>query len=318
MNSSGIHTVHNRMGSPIKAQFSVQSVDGEMSVVVESRGGKKGSSNERNTHYKEGIELLLRRLAETNCHLLDAVLDTKKTNQLQLSRDERRLLDNSNPIDLAEADLNSLLNNLCSAQRTIGRPEDAKGPGNSTKRMRLYVSGLRTNLSDAARLLAHQPFNTETDEEINTIVRPLRRKGRSGRGLTASERKAVELRAMEVTRIHLSSSWSTIEDVSATEPCDYICVSNEKTLYVEVKGTTGLGDIVTITRNELALARAQYPNTLLAVVSEIDLQRDTDPPTASGGNLKLLSPWEIKQEDLEPLAFDFSVSNYKMKYLHLK
>lgn len=313
MNSSDIHTVHNRIGSPIKAQFSVQSVVGEISVVVESRGGKKGSSNERNIQYKEGIELLLGRLAEAKCRLLDAVLDTKKTNQLKLSRDERRLMDNSIPIDLAAADLYSLRNSLCNAQRSIGRPKDAKGPGNSTKRMRLYVSGLPANLNDAARLLAQLPFNTDSDDDISPIVRPLRRRGRSGRGLKASERKAVEQRAMEVTRIHLSSSWSTIEDVSATESCDYICYSNEKTLFVEVKGTTGLGESVTITRNELALARAQFPNTLLAVVSEIELHRETDPPTATGGNLTLLSPWIIQPEDLEPLAFDFNVSNYKKK-----
>ncbi len=311
MNSSGIHTFHDRIGSPIKAQFSVQSVDGEMSVVVESRGGTIGSSNERNTQYNQGIKLLLGRLAEAKCCLIDAVLDTKTTKQLKLSRDERRLMDNSIPIDLASVDLNSLRISLCSAQRTIGRPKGAKGSGNSTKRMRLFVNGLPAIPSDAAQFLARYPFNTESDEDIIPIVRPLRRRGRSGRGLTASERKAVEQRAMEVTRLHLSSSWTTIIDVSATESCDFICFSKERKLFVEVKGTTGLGDSVTITRNELALARAQFPNTLLAVVSEIELYRVTDPPTASGGNLTLLSPWVIQQEDLEPLAFDFNVRNYK-------
>lgn len=311
MNSSKIHTIYDRFGSPISAQFSVQSADGEMSVVVESRGGKKGGSNERNTQYKEGVELLLGRLAEANCSLLDAVLDTKATNRLELSRDERRLMDNSNPINLAAVDLNTLRISLCDAQRPIGRPKGAKGPGNNTKRMRLYVSGLPANPSNAARFLAQHPSTTESDEDISSIVRPLRRTRGSGRRLRASERHAVEMRAMEVTRIHLSSSWPTIKDVSATEPCDYICVSNEKTLYVEVKGTTGLGDNVTITRNELALAQEQFPNTALAVVWEIELHRETDPPTASGGNLILLSPWEIRQEDLVPLEFEFNVRNYK-------
>lgn len=311
MNSSGIHTVHDRFGLPIKAQFSVESVDGETSVVVESRGGKIGSSNERNTQYNLGIELLLGRLADTKCRLRDAVLDTVKTKQQMLSRDERRLMDNSTPIDLASADLHLLRISLCSAQREIGRQQGAKGPGNSTKRMRLYVSGLPANLSDAARLLARHPFNTESDDDINSIVRPYRSSRRSGRGLTAKERKAVEQRAMEVTHIHLSSSWTKIKDVSATKPCDFICYSDEKKLYVEVKGTTGLGESVTITRNELALARAQFPNTLLAVVSEIELDRGTDPPTASGGNLTLLSPWVIQQEDLEPLAFEYKVKTIK-------
>ena len=281
-----------------------------MSVVVESRGGKKGASNERNTQYKEGIELLFGRLAEAKCSLVDAVLDTMATKRLKLSRDERRLMDNSIPVNLAVVDLDSLRISLCNAQREIGRPKDAKGSGNSTKRMRLYVSGLPANPSDAARFLAQHPFNTESDEDTRPIVRPLRRRGRSGRGLTASERKTVEQRAMEVTLIHLSSSWSNIKDVSATEPCDFICFSNEKKLFVEVKGTTGLGESVTITKNELALARDQFPSTALAVVSEIELHRETDPPTASGGNLTLLSPWVIRQEDLEPLEFEFNVRNY--------
>lgn len=68
--TSGLETICDKIGNPIKVQFSVEFADGETSVVVESRGGSIGGPNERNAQYSLGVELLLGRLAENNCVLV--------------------------------------------------------------------------------------------------------------------------------------------------------------------------------------------------------------------------------------------------------
>ena len=305
--TSGLLTIRDRIGRPIKAQFSVESAGGETSIVVESRGGSIGAPNERNAQYSLGVELLLGRLAEKDCILVDAVVDTRATHRMSLSREQRRLNVGSYPVNLRSVDLASFRNVLCRAQRIIGRRPGATGSGNNTKRMRLYVSGLTADVYDAATILTRYPINSVSDEEIVPIVRPLRKRHQQGQRLTAAERRAIELRAMDVVHDHLSNVWPKVEDVSATESCDFICHSNGNKLFVEVKGTTGTGEKVIVTRNEVALARAKSPNMLLAVVSDIELTRTSDPPVGRGGNLVLVEPWKIRQGDLEPLAFELNV-----------
>ena len=305
--TSGLLAICDKMGKPIKAQFSVESADGETSVVVESRGGSIGGPQERNAEYNLGVELLLSRLAESYCILEDAVVDTKTTQRMGLSRDNRRLAVDSFPIDIRSFDSEALRRALCRSQRSIGQKPSARVPGNNNKRMRLYVSGLPTNVHEAASMLARHPINSISDEEISPVVRPLRKRHQQGQRLTAAERRAIELRAMDVVHDHLSNVWSKVEDVSATESCDFICHSNGNKLFVEVKGTTGTGEKVIVTRNEVALARAKSPNMLLAVVSDIELTRTSDPPVGRGGNLVLVEPWKIRQGDLEPLAFELNV-----------
>lgn len=151
---------------------------------------------------------------------------------------------------------------------------------------------------------------SKSDEELSAIVRPLRQGRGQGRGLTGDERKAVERRAMVVVEEELRKEWPSVEveDVSATESCDFICSSGNRKLFVEVKGTTGAGEKVTVTRREVALARDKRPNTLLAVVSKIKLSRKTTPPEASEGEISCIEfPWEPKDDDLEALAFDYRV-----------
>ncbi len=308
MVKSDLTTVCARDGLPVRAQFTVESAGGGMSVVVESRGGSIGAQNERNSQYNLGIDLILARLAENGCIIEDAVIDTKATQRMGLSREKRRLLVDWLPIDLSTVDLPTLRTSLCAAQRTIGRVPGAKGSGNNTKRMRLYVSGLPSSVEAAVSILSRRPISSTSDESISPFVRPLRKSPRQGRGLNVQERRMVELRAMEVVREYLMKSWTSVEDVSAVGSCDFICCSGKEKIFVEVKGTTGSGGEVIVTRNEVALARTQEPNTMLAVVHSIDLLRESDhPPAATGGVLFVLSPWVPSEEDLEPLAYNYKV-----------
>jgi|GEM_PF-4042846 len=115
-----------------------------------------------------------------------------------------------------------------------------------------------------------------------------------GRGLSAPERRAVERHAMEMATAHYEARWDSVRDVGATESYDLVCRRGMSELRVEVKGTTGSGDTVLLTRNEVGHARKQHPNVALFVVSGIRLEgRGTDQPVAMGGTVRVISPWNV-------------------------
>jgi hypothetical protein len=148
----------------------------------------------------------------------------------------------------------------------------------------------------------------QATEEIVAIARPLRRRpGKQGLGLTAAERKAVERRAMTVAVEHLELEGYRCRDTSTTESFDILAKKGSDELKVEVKGTTSdLCDSVLMTRNEVELHQAEKGATGLLIVSGIRLARDGDKPTASGGELEALIPWNIDEWRSEPIAFQVS------------
>lgn len=74
---------------------------------------------------------------------------------------------------------------------------------------------------------------------------------------------------------------------------------------MEVKGTTGDPVDVILTPNEVAHAQT-YEHVALYVVSDIKIavgegtQRD-----ASGGEVTLVHPWRIAEDDLRPIGFKY-------------
>lgn len=146
-----------------------------------------------------------------------------------------------------------------------------------------------------------------TAELIAEIANPLRQRGGQGRGLSAPERRAVELRAMNVAMDYYGQHWAKVEDVSAKCSYDLECRSGNRFLRVEVKGTTGAGASVIVTINEVEHARENAPHVALFVVSGIRLDRGGPEPIASGGTHRVFEPWNINDFDLRPLAFDYIV-----------
>jgi Domain of unknown function (DUF3883) len=124
------------------------------------------------------------------------------------------------------------------------------------------------------------------------------------------ERRAVELRAMDVARTHLASSWPEVEDVSARKPFDFLCSNGEQILHVEVKGTTLDGSVVLLTRNEVEHARTHSGSTALMVVSRIELNAlDDGSVVASGGKLRTFEPWKIADTVLVPMTYACVLEN---------
>jgi len=134
----------------------------------------------------------------------------------------------------------------------------------------------------------------------------LAKTGRAGQGfgLSAPERRAVELRAMSVARAWLEKQGFAVRDTSANSPFDFEAVANGRALKVEVKGTTSdNGDDILMTRNEVELHRREAGQTGLLVVSRIRLERGAEGASATGGELFADLGWRIDAWELEPIAY---------------
>ena len=123
--------------------------------------------------------------------------------------------------------------------------------------------------------------------------------------VSAEERRAVEVRAVEVAGAYLNERGYKVKDVGATESYDLHATRQREVLKVEVKGTVGDGAEVILTRNEVALHRAEFPNTMLAIVARIRLDRN--PLSATGGSLRTVQPWRPEDDNLAPLAYSYQV-----------
>lgn len=144
---------------------------------------------------------------------------------------------------------------------------------------------------------------------IEVVDRAISRDSGQGYGLSAAERRAIEMRAVEVTTTYLESEtgghW-TVRDVGSTHSYDLHATRGAETLYVEVKGTTTAGAEVLLTRNEVELHRAMHFHNMLAIVTGITLDRRGEAPSATGGDLEVTSPWRIADESLVPLAYRYT------------
>jgi len=110
----------------------------------------------------------------------------------------------------------------------------------------------------------------------------------------------IETYAMELAVCHYSKLWREVIDVSAMQPFDLLCRDGDRELRVEVKGTTSLGMSILLTRNEVRHAEANNGRMALFVVSEIT----ANPDGCCGGVIKIIEPWDIRQAELDPIAFE--------------
>ena len=128
-----------------------------------------------------------------------------------------------------------------------------------------------------------------------------------GFGLTANEKKVVEKHAVKMAIEYLSElGYDHIEDVGDRESFDLLAVSAENQLSVEVKGSTGTAASVILTKNEVGFQLATYPLNGLFVVSNIELIR-AGTLSARGGEIRFISPWQIDENRLKPISYDYQV-----------
>jgi hypothetical protein len=127
-------------------------------------------------------------------------------------------------------------------------------------------------------------------------------KGGQGFGLSAAERRIVEEHAMQAATRYFERDWETVKDVSRDASFDLYCRRGAEELRVEVKGTTGIGEEIILTKNEVR--EAKEVGYALFVMSEIGLiHKKTESVSASGGICRLFFPWFPEAESLTPIAY---------------
>ncbi len=151
--TSGLHPISE--GGELDATFSIEVSHGDISLIFEARGGARGSTSARNTEYAAGLEVVLDRLKAENAAIRDILVDSSAVRELPA--EERRLVLRGNrvyPIALgAENDIHELRLAISDAQARVGRPDDAGGGGNPTRRLRLSL-GFRASEPPSIRQLA--------------------------------------------------------------------------------------------------------------------------------------------------------------------
>lgn len=73
-------------GHELDAEFAVEKHQETWSVVLESRGGRRGTPGVRNAEYTDGLGVLLRRLAQQSATLTDAIVETGVLQEADLGR----------------------------------------------------------------------------------------------------------------------------------------------------------------------------------------------------------------------------------------
>jgi len=135
-----------------------------------------------------------------------------------------------------------------------------------------------------------------------------RPRGTGGQGFSVDQKAkvAVEALAMNAASRHYSQL-GVVTDLSRTESYDYAVTIDEIEWHVEVKGTTGPGDAVLLTPNEVGHAQ-RHPYVALFILSEIELVRTSDDEvSARGGRARILQPWTLDLSDLSAVGFQYAV-----------
>ncbi len=128
------------------------------------------------------------------------------------------------------------------------------------------------------------------------------------RGHDPEHNRAVELRGMQVATEHFASKGWLVHDCSKNKPYDLYCQRDDERLYVEVKGTTGDGEIVTLTRNEVEHARRYPDQTTLFLLHDVHVEPGVDGKLrAIGGSARIFQPWSPEEENLIGIANRYTV-----------
>ena len=138
-------------GRAVDAEYHAEADGGHLALIMESRSGMSGKRAPRNPDYNRALTILLARLGRLNAVLVDAVVDSRHTQDLGLPEADRWLV--QAPVRLGlEPDADGLRRRLGTAQAKIAQAPGATKGGNSTKRIRLRVDVPGFPPSDADRL----------------------------------------------------------------------------------------------------------------------------------------------------------------------
>lgn len=152
------------------------------------------------------------------------------------------------------------------------------------------------------------PAQSSSDaEEIAAEV--LEKQHAKGQGFVLNKalRVALEKFAMGAAKAHFESQKFLCEDHSRNQPYDVFCRRSKEVLYVEVKGTQTSGEKIILTNGEVEFARKHKGQMALFVLHSIKVSEAGGEFHLTGGEMRLIHPWEVDQECLSPLSFMYSL-----------
>jgi hypothetical protein len=129
-----------------------------------------------------------------------------------------------------------------------------------------------------------------------------------GFGLSQAERRAVELRAMQVARaLYEGNGWGVI-DKSSSQPFDLLATKGVSKRFIEVKGTTGEGQSIVLTHGEVSHVRRNGEGCALVIVSGIVLESSNGEWQANGGAVTThKDPWTIVETNLSATQYRYEI-----------
>lgn len=132
--------------------------------------------------------------------------------------------------------------------------------------------------------------------------------GGQGFGLSQAERRAVELRAMQVVReLYEGNGWDVI-DKSQSQPFDLFATKGSSKRFIEVKGTTGEGLSIILTHGEVSHVRSNGASSALVIVSGIVLEKSDGKLQAKGGIVTTHEdPWTLIETRLSASQFRYEI-----------
>ncbi|MDQ7839237.1 MAG: DUF3883 domain-containing protein [Thermodesulfobacteriota bacterium] len=131
---------------------------------------------------------------------------------------------------------------------------------------------------------------------------------RKGQGFIASPevRRQIEDYAMKTAIEFFRNKGYRVEDSHLTQPYDLKAVKGLETWHIEVKGTSGCGEEVVLTFNEVHFAREHKDSMILFVVGDVEVL-PKEPIQVRGGNVRLLQPWDIEKGTLKPVSYFYGL-----------
>lgn len=154
-------------------------------------------------------------------------------------------------------------------------------------------------------LMTPQAQNPEVEPGAEPLVQQVdvRQARGAGRVNDPVRRKATERYAVERALAYLAHlGYTHLRELGA--PYDLEGELHGVTVHVEVKGTSGAGGVVELTRNEVSHHR-QRAGGMLIVVHDIVYNGQTQ--TCSGGYLRAYHQWQPLAEHLTPTRFEYAV-----------
>lgn len=123
----------------LNATVSITTLDGVFGLVLESRGGAKGKSNERNSDYTIALDAILSRLQICNVEYIEVTLVSSKSINTWSARERVLIIDGETQIDIRNYDILTLRRKISHALQSFKSNINTKG-GNGTKRILINTS----------------------------------------------------------------------------------------------------------------------------------------------------------------------------------